>query len=409
MVVRWITKNLGTAPWSRELELEQRHLVDVRNLRDSAGNSSEEILSKIKATCELLSAGEKVVVCCDLGISRSNTIAAAALATTSGISLNKGLLTVINETKESSIKLDFVENVREAMSENKPIKKNKNKILVIGNESFIVKSLKSSLNSCQIEPKKYDLTIKNSILLNIFFDENSINSIVYCANSLTLGRSSLLDDEINTLRNILDVCQVQKSYFIFISGKQVFDGIFRKKKTKINETTLPSPNEILGDILFLSEMLIQQYKVRYNIPILIVRSVSIYGSGDHRPWLLNRFISNAINNKEIITHQYENGNPKIDLIHVSDFVKAIHNSIIRNLTGHLHIASENLIETRDLAKLVIKIFKSKSENGNMKIPSSYSKAYLASKIISREIDWEPKVKLDDWLKQHFQSITENIN
>ena len=54
-------------------------IVDVRDLIDGKGNDVEKVKMKIILISNLLSVGQKVVVRCIAGMSRSNTIACAAM------------------------------------------------------------------------------------------------------------------------------------------------------------------------------------------------------------------------------------------------------------------------------------------------------------------------------------------
>ncbi len=54
-------------------------IVDVRDLRDSGENSVEAVKKKIILVSNLLACGEKVIVRCMAGMSRSNTIACSAM------------------------------------------------------------------------------------------------------------------------------------------------------------------------------------------------------------------------------------------------------------------------------------------------------------------------------------------
>lgn len=54
-------------------------IVDVRDINDSGDNSIEELKTKITLVSNLLASGQKVVVRCLAGMSRSNSIACAAM------------------------------------------------------------------------------------------------------------------------------------------------------------------------------------------------------------------------------------------------------------------------------------------------------------------------------------------
>jgi len=76
----WITKDLATSSMS-EFMLKKRNAVavDVRDLIDGEGNDFEVFLGKVEEVENLINVNQKVCVCCESGISRSNAVALAYL------------------------------------------------------------------------------------------------------------------------------------------------------------------------------------------------------------------------------------------------------------------------------------------------------------------------------------------
>ena len=84
-MIRWITPTLGTGAFERVQRDGTFVVVDVRVLLDKRGNPPTLVRAKIDEAADLLRAGHRVVVCCDHGMSRSNAIAAGALALVDGL------------------------------------------------------------------------------------------------------------------------------------------------------------------------------------------------------------------------------------------------------------------------------------------------------------------------------------
>ena len=78
-----IRPNLATCSYFESATPQGWVIVDVRDLNDNEENTVDEVLNKIQLVGNLLCSGYKVVVRCQAGISRSNTIACAALLWTS--------------------------------------------------------------------------------------------------------------------------------------------------------------------------------------------------------------------------------------------------------------------------------------------------------------------------------------
>jgi|SRR3989304_7124942 len=74
-----ILPNLATCSYFESATPEGWIIVDIRDLGDNGENSVESIIDKIRLVGNLMCSGYKVVVRCQAGMSRSNTIACAAM------------------------------------------------------------------------------------------------------------------------------------------------------------------------------------------------------------------------------------------------------------------------------------------------------------------------------------------
>lgn len=77
----WITKNLATSSMSEFMLRKRKNVVtvDVRDLIDGEGNDFEVFMDKVKEVGNLINTNQKVYICCESGISRSNAVALAYL------------------------------------------------------------------------------------------------------------------------------------------------------------------------------------------------------------------------------------------------------------------------------------------------------------------------------------------
>jgi protein-tyrosine phosphatase len=74
-----ILPNLATCSLFESCTDEGWIIVDVRDLKDGAGNYVDDVAHRIELISNLMCSGYKVVVRCQAGMSRSNTFATAAL------------------------------------------------------------------------------------------------------------------------------------------------------------------------------------------------------------------------------------------------------------------------------------------------------------------------------------------
>lgn len=74
-----ILENLATCSLFENCTPEGWIVVDVRDLKDGPANDIEAVKMKIMIVANLMASGQKVVVRCLAGMSRSNTIACASM------------------------------------------------------------------------------------------------------------------------------------------------------------------------------------------------------------------------------------------------------------------------------------------------------------------------------------------
>ncbi len=407
MKIRWVTKNLGTSPWLDVYLKSEFSIVDVRALRDAEGNSPCLIQSKINEATQYLEKGEKVIICCDFGISRSNVIAAAVLARTSGCKLDQGLEEVINATGENGIKINFVNDVRKAIGENRSSFSNGSG-LIIGVDTFIGKSLCRVINPDQFKLITISNKIlqENQVILDINLDLYKSSQVLFCWHPVALDTSKAAGQLITALRNVLEVCRIRNLRLIFLSGQQVFSGKKEVNQEFFCEHDKPLPKGAAGEALFLAETLVNHYSNLYNISTLIIRHSYVYGPGDNRPWVLNTFIKKILANHDLLVHSYENGEPILDLIHINDFTKEVNLAAMSGLEGVIHLTSGNSITTKALAEKLIFLSNSISKVRCASMPGYSNIVRLRSIFKNEASGCKSFVSLDKGL---LELIASNLN
>jgi UDP-glucuronate decarboxylase len=395
MTVRWITERLGTSPWREQIATGPIGIVDVRLLRDAAGNSPTLIREKIAEARNYLRRGDPVIICCDYGISRSNAIAAAVLAEDANISLSESLQRVIEATGETGIKIDFLEDLRKALN-TKRQRPYDTKVLILGLDGFMGRSVRHLIDPALpiADTGRDQALIRNPVLLDAALDEAAADQILFCWHPRQLDTNSAAGHLITGLRNVLEVCRVHQAGLIFLSGQQVFAGNCANGRVSVSETDTPQPSGAAGDALFLGETLVKQYEARHGLATLVVRPSHVYGPGDDRPGILNTMVRKALAKEQIITHQFQNGAPFIDLIHVHDFSRAIQLAIEKQLTGVLHLSSGNPVTTKQLAHLVVRMAGSSSRVASIEMPGNHRIVQLESTIANTTLDWRPAINLE---------------
>lgn len=91
-------------------------VVDVRDLSDDGENSIEDVANKIQLIGNLLCSGFKVVVRCQAGISRSNTIACAAMVWINGeMYWDYAWKKIEKACPRARLNLEFYDTVKQAL------------------------------------------------------------------------------------------------------------------------------------------------------------------------------------------------------------------------------------------------------------------------------------------------------
>jgi UDP-glucuronate decarboxylase len=151
-----------------------------------------------------------------------------------------------------------------------------------------------------------------------------------------------------------------------------------------------------------AETLFFDYNRQYKVDIRVLRIFNTYGPRlqieDGR--VVSNFIYQALNNKDITV--YGDGYQTRSFCYVDDLVKAIVSfmSLKKNVTGPLNVGNPRELKIIDLAKLIIKMTKSKSKIILKKLPQDDPiRRQPDIKKIKTILKWEPKISIDKGLKK----------
>ena len=185
-MIRWITKELGTAPFTDSEIGDDLNVLDVRDLVDKHGNSAQATREKIDQGVALLQQGRKLVICCDYGISRSNAIAVGILSVKHKISLEAAIRQVMKATGEHEVKLDPLRAVRSALDPDKEsIAVDEPRVLITGGNGLIGRRLRECLEGeiyCIVPNRREADLMFGALELDLLVKEHQINWIIHLAN-----------------------------------------------------------------------------------------------------------------------------------------------------------------------------------------------------------------------------------
>lgn len=403
-MIHWITENLGTGAWEKVEKKPNLCIIDVRDLVDKSGNLPLVVKSKIDEAITQLQKGEKVVICCDYGMSRSNAVAAGVLALYESISLEESIRKVIESTGETAIKIEVLSVVRNSINvatTHQPLSADSSRrILLTGASGFIGSLLTQKLqNKFEILAplrKNIDLT-KDTVSLDLLVKESGIGKVVHLANPRIYTTSESMGMSLTILKNVLDICKENQLNLVYLSSWETYSG-YKAKEFIANEYTTPRPGGTYGQTKFLCEALIKHYREHYGLFCTVLRSSPVYGLGSDKPKFIWNFLNKALNNQKIVTHRYLNGFPSLDLLHVEDLCTAIVVALERQIEDSINLGSGTGTSTAKIAKYIVDFLDSKSQIEHTEIAEYSSNIIMDISYAKTILGWSPKVSLIEGLK-----------
>jgi nucleoside-diphosphate-sugar epimerase len=411
-VIRWITENLGTASWEETRDQTDFVVVDVRDMVDKAGNTTELVTQKIREALYHIDAGHKVVIACDYGISRSNSVAVGVLAKAFELSFSEAARRVMTITGEKALRVEVLARVREALGvENNPQDAgsagDRRKILVTGGQGFIATATIPVLAQLHevYAPSRLELNLlSDTVAMDLLVKEEGVDCVVHLANPRVYTNNAALGDSLTMLRNVLDVCEQNCVRLIYPSGWEVYSG-YRSQRLLACEALPRWPRGPYGETKLLCETLIEHHHRAYGLRYSIVRSSPVYGGGD-RPKFIYNFIGKALAGQEIRTHRYLNGFPTLDLLHVSDFVSAMKAIIESERVGSVNVGSGRAVSTTEVAQMIVSLSGSASVISHQDINDFAPNIEMDHNFATSTLGWQPAKPLADGLAEMVQAERE---
>jgi nucleoside-diphosphate-sugar epimerase len=407
MTIRWITPLLGTAPAEVALKDSNLFVIDVRELVDKAGNDLSTVKEKITDGARRLTLGERIVICCDYGISRSNAVAAGIVAVHQNISLDAAIRIVQAATGEFEIKLEPLNAVRRAIGESAQATRSRctRTLLVTGSSGFIGAAACNSLRRQYevVAPIREQLDLqRGSTLLGVLARESRVDYIVHLANPRVYTSNAAIGATLTMLRNVLDVCVNDDIPLIYLSNWEVYSGY--NGSIQANELTTLNPRGPFGETKYLAEQLIEHVRRTTPLRCGILRCSPVYGGGGSRPKFLRRFAELAAAAQPIVTHRYSTGEPALDLLHIDDCVAALTSAIGQNFCGTANIGTGVLTSTRSVAQLLTNTFESTAKLSYLPIDGSFASIEMDCRYASQVLGWKPRVDFPTGLRRFLSEI-----
>lgn len=410
-MITWITESIATASFTElDAAIHQSGLVaDVRDLVDKGGNCLESLNLQIDHAENILSQRGKVYVVCDMGVSRSRVIA-LGLLTRLGWSFNEALSHIRKVANKPEINLSLLrtlsQHLKSRANDNDTPPPALNSILILGGGGFVGSHLRSVLSVDAIvqSPRSSQINlVTDSIELSQFVEREGCKTIVYAAHPKSYHSSAAFASSLGMLKNALDIAKEHKLKFVYISSMVVFAGNAKKASRNnfaADESIVTIPYGTYSESKFFGEYLVKLYAQNYGLETLVVRASRLYGPKMSGTWLIPKLIKKALMNLPITTHQYLNGLPEFELLHIKDFCAAIELLLrTEDIPPVVHVGSSQTISTYDLARTIIELCESTSSLTLSEINDEIQNIVSAPSPIMRQLGWKPTVPLETGLKE----------
>lgn len=305
----------------------------------------------------------------------------------------------------------------------------KEKILIVGGNGFVGKHLVKHIikNKKEGEPVILDVKKEGSSNYTQIWksslditreDLEGMQYIVYLAAQADVPlaiKSPRYTYQVNVMSalhflEILRECKTIPKKILYMSSESVY-GHVSYEELPIKENTPTNPVNIYGASKLAAEQLFRLYAGAYGLPIVIIRSGTVYGEGMRRNQVVSIFLKQALLN-EPITIEGDGSKKSRDLNYVANLVDGIMKALYNGRNGSIYnIASGTETFLEQLAKVIKIVTMSKSDiiTKEERVGESGLRLVLDITKAKNELGYEPKVNLVDGLMLTARDILDELH
>lgn len=405
-MITWFTETVGTAAYTalgKEV-LEAGIVADVRVLVDRGGNHPADLLRFVELALGIHSREGRVIVACDMGVSRSRVIALGVLIRL-GYSFDDGLDLVLQVAGNPEINLALLRDFARAVGVEEDKERCGATVLLLGGSGFVGRNMTRLLASSAtvLAPTRGEVDLLSGpVQLSRYFDRHACPIILYAAHPRSHHSVRSFSDSLLMLKNTLTALQGGDCRFLYISSLQVFSGNARRirpSRFEAEEGDDPIPFGTYAEAKTFGERLVGYQADYHKLRASILRPSGLYGPGMAGSWLVPKLVRAAAAHELISTHRYRNGLPELELLHVKDLVAAVDAVIAdENAPAILHIGSGETVTTQELAAAAIEATGSRSQLTLLDIDSEIDRVVSKPSKWLRDRGWRPQVSLKQGLR-----------
>lgn len=213
--------------------------------------------------------------------------------------------------------------------------------------------------------------------------------------------------EVNCIgtQNLLKFCYERKVQKIINSSTVSVYGKVTGS-CKLKEECALRPLTFYGMSKLMGEFLCEKYRTDFNLNIISLRYSSVYGLGQNVFTVLPIFIDKSIKNQNIVI--FGKAIKVQDFVYVKDVVSANLCALKTNISGTYNIGSGLGTNVVELAKTIIKVFRSKSMIVFDKTkPEDNSQITMDISKTEKDLGYRPHYDLESGLKNYYKIFIKN--
>jgi UDP-glucuronate decarboxylase len=212
-------------------------------------------------------------------------------------------------------------------------------------------------------------------------------------------------------KNMLDLASKNKAMFFHTSTSEIYGhpDEFPQKESYWGHTDPIGFRSCYVEGKRFAESLIVNYQKKFGLNTKLVRLFNTYGPrmrvNDGR--VMPNFINQAINNQPLTV--YGDGQQTRTFCYVDDMIDGFVKMVKSDQSGPVNLGDPEEVKIIDLAKLTIRLVKSKSTIKHLPVlKDDPTRRQPDIALAKKKLGWQPKISLKDGLQKtinYFQSLS----
>ena len=385
--------------------------TDVRGIIDGSGNRETEIRKIIDHCLCMIEQGQKVVLCCDYGRSRSNALAAAVLARCTDCCYSHAIKQVCEAVETADIDVRFATEVEQAVADSStPVSMTGDgatEILIVGDSPLGV-LLARDMHKENRSVRQISQSRVNQAALYAEVRSFQCDVVVDCFLPSDFNSTESLGKRVALTKDLVEVCLTSGARLLHCSSFEVFDQ-YVSAEMVVNESAPLYPRSNYGWACTISENLIDNSVRTAGLKATVLRMSRVFGPHFDSRRLPMRFVSSLKDGSAVQTHECPNGAPALDLLFESDAVRAISAALVARSDGIFNIGTGHLTTTYGIAEMLSKALGLSSRIDVIPVDRPASNIALDATKAKKLLNWEPKVSVEEGFQRVAATDSDHVD